>query len=208
MQTLCLVEMIEASTCSLTNQTCVCTDVEFVNAITLCVAQNCTIREQLGKNFYKQSEQDFNFTSCAKVLQGYLWCSCTQQNLAYTDYWEHFWCHGSGSIYSSNGCQVDHQWPDWNQRIWAGGHIPEFGYSMFDIKFSTTYADYSKILMVPFFIFSWLRKLQYRVEVLLYFAKLYPVAKAGLGRDIWEVPPNDITSVLYVGRALPWTETR
>jgi hypothetical protein len=79
---------------------------------------------------------------------------------------------------------------------------------MFDIKFSATYADYSKILMVPFFIFSWLRKLQCRVEVLVYFAELYPVAKAGLGRDIWEVPPNDITSVLYVGRPLPWTEIR
>jgi hypothetical protein len=71
---------------------------------------------------------------------------------------------------------------------------------MSDIKSYTTYADYSKILMVPFFIFSWLRKLQFRVEVPVYFAKLYPVAKAGLGRDIWEVPPNDITSVLYVGR--------
>jgi hypothetical protein len=71
---------------------------------------------------------------------------------------------------------------------------------MFDIKSYTTYADYSKILMVPFFIFSWLRKFPYRVEVLVYFAELYPVAKAGLGKDIWEVPPNDITSVLYVCR--------
>jgi hypothetical protein len=67
-QTLCLIEMIEASTCSLTNQTCVCTNVELVNAITLFVAQNCTIREQLGRNIYKQSDQYINFNSCAEVL--------------------------------------------------------------------------------------------------------------------------------------------
>ncbi|CZR68781.1 related to integral membrane protein PTH11 [Phialocephala subalpina] len=45
---LCIEEMTLKSTCDLTNTTCICTNAQLNQAITECVATNCTIRESLS----------------------------------------------------------------------------------------------------------------------------------------------------------------
>ncbi|KAL3420536.1 hypothetical protein PVAG01_06981 [Phlyctema vagabunda] len=49
---LCMAEEIPLSTCSPTNATCICLNTELEESITLCVTQNCTIREQLTTKKY------------------------------------------------------------------------------------------------------------------------------------------------------------
>jgi hypothetical protein len=44
----CLGPIIEASPCTLTNMTCVCTDETLQNDMTICVTKSCTVKEALG----------------------------------------------------------------------------------------------------------------------------------------------------------------
>jgi hypothetical protein len=49
MQAACLVTAIEASPCSTSNQTCICTNSGITTSVELCLAETCTVKETLGK---------------------------------------------------------------------------------------------------------------------------------------------------------------
>jgi hypothetical protein len=52
-----MVSTIPHSPCTLTNQTCMCTDPVFTGTLELCVQANCTIRESLGKTMSVGSDR-------------------------------------------------------------------------------------------------------------------------------------------------------
>ncbi|KAF3764025.1 hypothetical protein M406DRAFT_51480, partial [Cryphonectria parasitica EP155] len=78
----CLVSAIEQSPCSITNQTCVCTNAPLQADVTVCVTQNCTVKESLvTKNAtntacgvpIRDRSQTYNITSITLgVISGFL----------------------------------------------------------------------------------------------------------------------------------------
>lgn len=47
----CTIAAIGESTCSLTNETCICTNQELISSISVCVQSSCTVKEQLSTLF-------------------------------------------------------------------------------------------------------------------------------------------------------------
>ncbi len=64
---------IAQSRCSPTDTACICTDKELIQAITQCVALNCTIKEQLSKSYLLNMQAQPLKTDCvSKLLKTYL----------------------------------------------------------------------------------------------------------------------------------------
>lgn len=76
----CTIAAIGESTCSLTNETCICTNQELISSISVCVQSSCTVKEQLSTLFSCKRLIDryrrTNKTSNKKCLRHCVWRPC------------------------------------------------------------------------------------------------------------------------------------
>ena len=85
---------ISQSSCSATDQVCICTNQELAATITACVAMNCTIKEQLSKFSIVACLDCLVLTSQSdqKCVYDILWCSYTRQKKPHFRIWSRRRC--------------------------------------------------------------------------------------------------------------------
>ncbi|KAK9772830.1 putative Extracellular membrane protein CFEM domain-containing protein [Seiridium cardinale] len=142
---LCIEQEALSSACSLTDTTCICTNVPLNEAITACVQANCTIREQIAVERYSK------YT-----------CGAPSRDRT-TLVWVIGLVFGILGLVGF-GLRVV-------SRVLVGG----LTWGPDDWAMTLAVA-----CMIPLAVLS------------------YPLSQAGLGRDIWNVDPDDITRILYL----------
>ncbi|RSL82617.1 hypothetical protein CDV31_016919, partial [Fusarium ambrosium] len=141
---LCIQQETLKSTCELNNVTCICTDVELNERISLCVYANCTVRESL-------------------LVQNYSKHAC---NTPSRDRTALVWHIGIGFLVIALA--------GFGLRVMARVFV----------RAQTWGAD------------DWVMLLAVCMMIPLN-AMSVPISQVGLGKDVWNVQPDDITNFLY-----------
>ncbi|KAJ4312890.1 hypothetical protein N0V84_009699 [Fusarium piperis] len=141
---LCIQEETLQSTCQLTNVTCICTNVELTEKISLCVRANCTVRESLALQSYSKH-------SCGAPSRNRILLS---------------WVPGISFLVVG---------------------LVGFGLRVMARVFvrTQTWGPDDWVMLLAVLMMIPLNSIS------------IPISRAGLGRDIWTLPPDNITDFLY-----------
>ncbi|KAK9412993.1 hypothetical protein SUNI508_12188 [Seiridium unicorne] len=160
---LCIEQEALSSTCSLTNTTCICTNVPLNDAISACVQANCTIREQIAVERYSK----YTCGAPSRDRTTLVWVIGLVFGI--------LGLVGFGLRVASRVLVGGLTWgpDDWAMTLAVACMIP------------LTVLSLPRRFIAP--------KIACRSPV-----DNALVSQAGLGRDIWNVDPDDITRVLYL----------
>lgn len=139
-----------------------------------------------------------NIISNGKVLEGNMWDPKGWQNLAGYHFLPCWRCTSTLSILLTHLCQIKRckwsHWTRWSVFIGNGRmyHI--------NLALQMRKADpFPQILCIPFTAFGPIGKFSPCLIYLHWPMLIVIVAGLGLGLDLWEVPSDNITKILYVG---------
>ncbi|KAK2607031.1 hypothetical protein N8I77_005740 [Diaporthe amygdali] len=164
----CIVTAVaEHSDCSLTNTTCICLNEELNLAAAACIAQSCSVRDQLGMSSS---------------------CGLGKPSPAIMLHWQ---CHALK--YSKRTCGAPTE--DRTALVWIIGVVfGILGFLAFCLRvMARVFVGSYKIWGPEDWVMTAAVALMIPLQVLS-----IPLAKYGLGKDMWEVEPDNITEILYL----------